>query len=149
MNKPLLAASCLSFLTCAVHVFLGGPRIHDALMASDASDYARAVGSVVWHATSAILFINSLALIHAARNRAAARPVVWMVLAHYLAFAGLFLACGVVRFGSILVMMQWTAFLAVSLLALWGIARTGAIVEASVTAEKWCPRRDSSSRPQD
>lgn len=130
MSKPLFVASILSLLTCAVHVFLGGPEIHDALMASDAPDYARAVGSVVWHATSAILFINSLALIYGARNRTAARPLVWLVLAHYLAFAGLFLACGVVYFGSVLIMMQWVAFLAISLLALWGIARTGAVVEA-------------------
>ena len=120
MNKPLFAASCLSFFTFGVHVFLGGPEIHEPLLASNAPDLVRAVGSVIWHAISALIFLNSLALLYASRSPDIAKPVIVLVIAQYLAFVLLFTGYGVTRFGSVFVMPQWTGFLGMSLLALWG-----------------------------
>ena len=121
MNKPLLAASCVSLLTFCVHVFLGGPEIHEPLLASDAPDLVRAVASVVWHAISAMLFLNSVALLYAARSAVHARPLVLLIVAQYAAFVALFTGYGLARFGSIFVMPQWTGFLVMALLGLWGI----------------------------
>jgi hypothetical protein len=121
LNKYLIAASCLSVFTFCVHVFVGGPEIHEPLLASNASDLVRAVGSVIWHAISAMLFLNSCALAYAARNNQTAIPVVLLVVAQYLAFVLLFTGYGFARFGTVLVMPQWTGFLTISLLAIWGI----------------------------
>ena len=121
MNKPLFAAACLSIFTFGVHVFLGGPEIHEPLLASNASDLVRAVGSVVWHAISALLLLNSLALFYAAGKSNAARPLVILVVLQYLSFVALFTGYGLARFGSVTIMPQWTGFLIMSALALWGI----------------------------
>ena len=123
MNKPLFAAACLSIFTFGVHVFLGGPEIHEPLLASNASDMVRAVGSVIWHAVSAHLLLNSLALLYAARKPLIARPLVILVAFQYLSFVALFTGYGLARFGSVMVMPQWTGFLVISALALWGIDR--------------------------
>jgi hypothetical protein len=121
MNKPLFAAACLSVFTFGVHVFLGGPEIHEPLLASDASELVRAVGSVVWHAVSALLLLNSLALFYASRNPSMAKPLVLLIVFQYLSFVALFTGYGLLRFGSVTVMPQWTGFLVMSALALWGI----------------------------
>jgi hypothetical protein len=121
MNKPLFAAACLSIFTFGVHVFLGGPEIHVPLLASNASDLVRAVGSVIWHAVSALLLLNSLALFYAASKPLMAKPLVILVVFQYLSFVALFTGYGLARFGSITVMPQWTGFLVMSALALWGI----------------------------
>jgi hypothetical protein len=132
MNKPLFAAACLSVFTFGVHVFLGGPEIHVPLLASNASELVRAVGSVVWHAVSALLLLNSLALFYAAGNPSMAKPLVMLVVLQYLSFVALFTGYGLARFGSITVMPQWTGFLIMSALALWGIgALNGAKRRAS------------------
>jgi hypothetical protein len=124
MSKTLFAAGCLSLFTTAVHVFLGGPEIHEPLLASDASELVRAVGSVVWHAITAILFLNSLALFHAARNPIVARPLAALICVQYVAFTVLFIGYGLARFGSVFVMPQWTGFLVMSLLALWSMTHS-------------------------
>ena len=123
MNKPLFAAACLSNFTFGVHVFLGGPEIHEPLLASNASDMVRAVGSVIWHAVSALLLLNSLALLYAARNPSMTKPLVILVVFQYLSFVALFTGYGLARFGSVTVMPQWTGFLVISALALWGIGK--------------------------
>lgn len=121
MSKPLFAAFSLSLLTFGVHVFLGGPEIHEPLLASDAPDLARAVASVIWHAVSAFLFLNSLALLCAAKYPSVARPIAALVAAQYLSFVALFIGYGLTRFGSIAIMPQWTVFLLMSALALWAL----------------------------
>ncbi|PWC20300.1 hypothetical protein DDT52_10580 [Brenneria roseae subsp. roseae] len=122
MNKPLLVACSLSFLTFFIHVFKGGPKIHDAIIAGNVSDYVSAVGSVVWHATSAILFINSIALFYAAQKQVWRKSVTLLVFAQYLAFTVLFLGYGFARFGSVLVVPHWMAFAVILFLALWGLS---------------------------
>ncbi len=121
MNKPLFAAACVSVFTFGVHVSLGGPEIHAPLLASNASDLVRAVGSVIWHAVSALLFLNSLALFYASTKPSTAKPLVLLVVFQYLSFVALFTGYGLARFGSVTVMPQWTGFLVMSALALWGI----------------------------
>jgi hypothetical protein len=124
MSKTLFTAGCLSLFTTAVHVFLGGPEIHEPLLASDAPELVRAVGSVIWHAISAMLFLNSLALFYAARNSFAARPLAALVCVQYFAFAALFIGYGLARFGSVFIMQQWIGFLVMSLLALWSMTHS-------------------------
>jgi hypothetical protein len=121
MNKPLFAAASLSFITFGVHVFLGGPEIHEPLLASNAPDLVRSVGSVVWHAVSALLLLNSLALLYASKKPSLAKPLVILVVTQYLAFVALFTGYGLARFGSLTIMPLWTGFLVMSALALWGI----------------------------
>ncbi len=130
MNKPLFAAACLSALAFGIHVFIGGPGIHEPLLASNASDLVRAVGSVIWHAVSSHLLLNALALLYAARNPSAAKPLAILVAFQYLGFVALFIGYGLARFGSVAVLPQWTGFLVMSVLALWGIGKRQPALQA-------------------
>jgi hypothetical protein len=121
MNAPLLSAAILSALACGVHVTYGGMRIHTPLLQSDASRLVRAIGSVVWHAATAMMLLNALALLYASSQSAVSTPQVVLVIAQYLAAAALFVTYGLSRFGSLIVLPHWIAFLAMALLAFWGI----------------------------
>jgi hypothetical protein len=121
MNSPLLAAAALSVLTCAVHVFYGGARVHRPVLASNAPRLALGVMSVVWHGITALLLVNAVALLYAALNPGAAMPMVVLIAAQYFAAAALSFIYGITRFGSVLVMPHWVVFLAMAALAVWGI----------------------------
>lgn len=123
MNTPLVAASALSALTCAVHVFYGELRIHRPLLKSNASRLVRAMGSVVWHATTAMMLLNAIALAYASTDGANSGPMVVLIAAQYLAASGLFIAYGLSRFGSLFVLPHWVVFLTISALALWGTTK--------------------------
>ncbi len=121
MNAPLLSAAILSALACGAHVTYGGMRIHKPLLQSDASRLVRAVGSVVWHAATAMMLLNAFALLYASSQSAVSTPLVILIIAQYLAAAALFIIYGLSRFGSLIVLPHWIAFLAMALLACWGI----------------------------
>jgi hypothetical protein len=127
MNTPLLCAAIISALACGVHVTYGGLRIHKPLLQSNASRLVCAVGSVVWHATTAMMLLNALALLYASSQSAVSAPLVVLVTAQYLATAALFVIYGLSRFGSLLVLPHWIAFLAMAVLAFWGIGGGAAI----------------------
>jgi hypothetical protein len=109
----------VSALACGVHVTYGGVRIHKPLLQSDASRLVRAVGSVIWHAATAMMLLNSIALLYASTQSAASVPLVVLVIVQYLAAAALFITYGLSRFGSLLVLPHWIAFLAKALLGNW------------------------------
>jgi hypothetical protein len=120
MNIPLGVAAILSTLTCAVHVLYGGVRIHAPLLKSDAPRVVRAVGSVIWHAMTAMMLVNAAGLLYAASESSGAGPVAALIAAQYLASAGLFVVYGITRYGSVLILPHWVVFLTMALLALWG-----------------------------
>jgi hypothetical protein len=127
MNAPLLCAAILSAFACGVHVIYGGLRVHTPLLKSDASRLVRAVGSVVWHTATAMMLLNAFALLYASNQGAASVPLVVLIIAQYLAAAALFITYGLSRFGSLLVLPHWIAFLAMAVLASLGVGGWAAI----------------------
>jgi hypothetical protein len=123
MNKWVLAAGALSLITLGVHIFAGGPEVHDAMLALSTAfpSVLQAFISVMWHAITVILAINSVALLLAARYSPSQKTLVWFVVSQYIAFAALAIFYGVLRLGSILIMPQWIAFVLISGLAIAGL----------------------------
>ena len=81
--------------------------------------------SVVWHGISVSLFISSVMLLIAARSRSHAHILTWIVIVYYIAFAGLFLFYGFMRFGTVMLMPPWIGFLIIVLMAGAGLYREG------------------------
>ncbi len=121
MNKLILCAGILSVLTLCAHVFGGGPEIHIPVLESDFSLELKASLSVVWHAVTAVLIINSVALFLAAKSKGAEKMLVVFVSSQYLAFAALFIFYGITHLGTLLLMPQWSVFLLMPALALAGL----------------------------
>ncbi len=121
MNIPLALAAAISGLTIFIHVLAGGPDVHAPLLASELSVGLKAIISVIWHAVTAIMLVNTLALAHAARNEKYRTPLTFMVSAQYVLWSGLFIFYGLSRLGSLWPMPQWIIFLAISALALYGL----------------------------
>lgn len=123
MNIWYLVAGTLSVIVTALHVFGGGPEIHDPLLAHDLPDFLKAFVSILWHFVTLVLFTNSVALLYAARNQRHAAPLVLIVCAQYLLFVALFLFYGWHRLGNLTDMPQWSLFLLISAPALIGLKR--------------------------
>lgn len=121
MNKLLVTAGVVSIGLTALHVFGGGLEVHMPLLESNASDVIKGFASVVWHSVTAALFLCSVLLFIAAQNRSLRRPFTAIVMIYYLSFATLFLFYGVVRLGSVFVMLPWIVFLLVVLIAAVGL----------------------------
>lgn len=124
INKTIAAAGGLSLGLTAVHVFGGGQSVHVPALASDASDVVKGFISVVWHGVTANLLICSIMLLMAAWTEAHRRVLTCLVIANYLAFAGLFLFYGVTRLGTVFLMTPWVAFLFIVAIAAIGLLRT-------------------------
>ena len=118
MNIAIALAAALAALTTLVHVFLGGPEIMPHIRNSDLPKPVRAVSDVVWHGVTVALAVSAVALGWLAFNSNV--PLLWAVCAIQLGFACLFLWYGITQLRSIKVLPQWTVFLAVPALALFG-----------------------------
>lgn len=92
------------------------------MVASHWPEPAKAVWSVVWHATTAVMAFGGLALIAAGLMPDLALALAALPLALFLSAAGLFLVYGIRRLGTVWVLPQWAAFLGISALALVGLA---------------------------
>ena len=123
MNYWNAAAGVLSSVTLAVHLFAGGPEVHDPLLAAGPSVILQTYITVLWHAVSVILAINSLVLLAAARRTQMGPWPVWLVCAQYAAYAGLFIAYGSRNLGTLMETPQWIIFLLIAGLALCGTRR--------------------------
>ncbi len=123
MNYWHLAAAGLSALTAIAHVFGGGPEFHQPMLASELGSHVKAGFSVVWHATTIMLVVNSGLLFFAAINRPEGRAFALVVVLQYLPYAVIFLFFGMMRLGNITALPQWTVFLLVAGLALVGLKR--------------------------
>lgn len=109
-------------VTFLVHVFIGGPELYVPLRASSLTSIEWSTFSVVWHFASMQLFLLAVVLFYLARYRNSALFAV--TLATVIGFAGLFIGYGLVDLGSVLPMPQWTAFVIVATLMIWGERRS-------------------------
>lgn len=122
MNILLLCAGLGALGLDLVHLTLGEREAHRPALASAWPAPAKALYSVLWHAATAAMGFGGAALIAAAFLPDQALALTALPVALFLAFAGLFLAYGWRRLGSIRVLPQWIAFLAISVLAIAGLA---------------------------
>ncbi len=83
---------------------------------------AKAVWSVVWHAVTAVMAFGGLALVGAAFLPDQAYALSILPITLFLAAAALFIFYGLRRLGTLRVLPQWVAFLAISALGLIGLA---------------------------
>jgi len=123
MNLWFVSAGLLSLITALIHVFLGGPEIHDVVQGSDLSLMSRSVSAVVWHFVTALLIINGALMILAAFVHKLV-PAVLLSVVQYVAFGAIFIAYDIARYGDLLAMPQWTLFGLISLCALVGVLRS-------------------------
>lgn len=105
----------------ALHVFGGGVTVHVPALESDAPDLVKGFISVVWHGVTANLLICSVMLLIAAQNVTHRTMLTGVVIANYVAFAGLFIFYGITRLGTVLLMMPWTVFLLIVVVAAIGL----------------------------
>ncbi len=121
MNAWLLAAGIAALLLDIVHIFPGGREIHRPMVASHWPEPAKAIWSVVWHAVTAVMAIGGVALIAAAFLPEQALALSVVPIALFLSAAVLFIVYGLIRLGTVRVLLQWTAFLVISALGLIGL----------------------------
>lgn len=121
MNLWLLSAGVAALLLDLVHIFPGGREIHRPMVAAHWPEPAKAVWSVVWHAVTAVMAFGGLALIAAAFLPDQALALSVLPLALFLTAAVLFMVYGLIRLGTVRVLLQWVAFLVISVLGLVGL----------------------------
>jgi len=109
MDYWMLAAAVLSAILLLAHVIGGGKDVHQPMLSSALSVELKAYASILWHATTALLFVGTGALLWAAMGWGAGMATA--ILVQYLAFAGLFLFYGFTRLKSVWILPQWMAFL--------------------------------------
>ncbi|MEP2980314.1 MAG: hypothetical protein ABJO86_12560 [Lentilitoribacter sp.] len=123
INKTIATAGVLSLILTAIHIFGGGADVHGPILASGLDIVLKGFSSVVWHAVTANLLLCSFMLLYASYNKEIQTPFTLIVIAHFLAYAGLFIFYGLSRFDTLFVMMPWIAFLFISAVATIGIIR--------------------------
>lgn len=123
INKTIATAGVLSLILTAIHVFGGGADVHGPILASELDNVLKGFSSVVWHAVTANLLLCGFMLLYASYNKVVEKLFTLIVIAHFLAYAGLFMFYGLSRFDTLFVMMPWVAFLFISAVATIGISR--------------------------
>jgi len=121
VNISILLAALLSFLTLGAHIFGGQPEIMVPVFESELSNYLKTILMVIWHAVSAILIINSAALLFASLKNQHRLTIVNIISIQYLFWAALFIFYGIKNLGTLWTMPQWIAFILIPALALWGL----------------------------
>jgi hypothetical protein len=111
-------------LTLVAHLFGGGPEIHQPILASDLDPYLKAMASVIRHMATFTMVGGLGVLVVVTTGRGACISALWLIVAQFVAFTGVFLYYGVVRFGTLLEMPQWIAFGLLALFIVTGL-RTG------------------------
>lgn len=92
LSIPTAIAAVLMAATLGVHLFMGGPEVHDALIASQPAPGLKAFISILWHAVSVNLLVFTIAL--AALARRPNRALETTIAAIQIGYAMLFLAYG-------------------------------------------------------
>jgi hypothetical protein len=118
-NRPAVAAAVLMGLTSALHLFGGEFDVHRPLLAQTDTAEMALYASVLWHGISAMLVLNTVALLYGARIGPGSGAPAAMALAgaQTLALAAVFLFYGMVRLGNVFAAPQWTILLAAGGLA--------------------------------
>ncbi|MBU4529407.1 hypothetical protein [Hoeflea sp.] len=99
--------------TVAIHVFLGGPEVHDPMLAVVTDTKLNAFVSVLWHAVTVVLITLTGGLAVLSFRRDLAMEAVLSGL--QIGFAALFIASGLIRLGNLTDMPQWIIFLSIPL----------------------------------
>ena len=131
MRLPTLAAAGLMAATFGLHVFGGGPEFHHPIQASSLDLPLRAISAVLWHAVTVTLALQAAALLWLAKHPN--RPMASLLIAIQICYAGLFLFYGQTMLGTIWQLGQWTIFLALAALILWGGLRSSKTRRAGAT----------------
>lgn len=121
MNFWLLASGIAMLLLKLVHIFAGGREIHRPMVAARWPEPAKAIWSVVWHITTALLLFGGLALIAAALRPDLALALAAMPLAITASAAVLFIVYSLARLGSLRILPHWIAFSAITALGVIGL----------------------------
>lgn len=126
MRYSTLAAAFLMAGTTGLHVIGGGAEFHLPIQASALDLPLRAISAVLWHFVTLMLALQTAALLWLARHPD--RAMATFLTAIQTGFAALFLFYGQTMLGTVWVLAQWTIFLALAALIIWGAwgrARTG------------------------
>ncbi|GHC65775.1 hypothetical protein [Neogemmobacter tilapiae] len=118
MNIGYLLSSLGSALTFALHVWGGGPEFLEPFLTTLSDPRLRAMSVILWHAVSLGLGLQAMAMLWLARNPS--RPLGLFIAAGHLGWAALFLIVGQTMLGTVWDLMQWTIFLVLTGLSLWG-----------------------------
>ncbi|SOE08299.1 hypothetical protein SAMN05877838_0008 [Hoeflea halophila] len=120
--SPITAtAAALMAVTVAIHVFMGGPEVHEPMLAEVTDITLNGYVSVLWHAVTVVLTALAAGLAVLAFRRDHALEAVLSGV--QIGFAGLFVAYGLVRLGNLTDMPQWIIFLSIPLIARIGQSR--------------------------
>lgn len=118
MNRIMFIAAVLMFITVFVHIFMGGPEIYYPMLAIVDPDLLHAFVSVLWHAVTVVLICITGALVYLSYRPNQALAVT--VSAIQIGFAGLFIYYGLTELGSLSPMPQWSIFIIIPAITLWG-----------------------------
>ncbi len=121
MNLWLVTAGGAALLLDVVHITLGGREFHAPMLGSGATDPAKALWSVVWHAMTAMMALGGVSLVAAGVIPSHALALAVLPIALLLASAALFVFYGLKRLGDLSRLPQWTAFFVISALGLIGL----------------------------
>lgn len=120
MSWTRLAATLMG-LTVLLHVFGGGPDVHDPLQAALSDPALAAFAAVLWHMVTLVLIVLAGGLWVLARRRDLALEAILSGI--QLGFAALFIAYGLARLGTVIPMSQWIIFLTIPALTRFGQSR--------------------------
>lgn len=125
MRIPTLTAGVLMAATFILHVFGGGPEFHAPIQTSALDLPLRAMSAVLWHFVSLMLAVQAVALFWLARHPD--RAMTALLAAIQLGLTGLFLFYGQTMLGTVWILGQWTIFLTLAALIIWGAKGRAAV----------------------
>jgi uncharacterized membrane protein len=120
MNWTRIGA-VLMILTLCIHVFGGGPEVHEALLRGLSEPALAAFASVLWHAVTVVLAVLAFGLWQLAKRNDA--PFELVLSGIQIGFAVLFIVYGLSRLGTLWPMPQWIVFLIIPALTRFGQSR--------------------------
>lgn len=123
MSKSILLAAVISTITIGLHVYGGGKEVHQPILSANLTTILKAYTSILWHAVTVVLAINSAGLILLAFKPFQFKGLGLLISLQYLAFAGLFIFYGISKLGTLFSMPQWIIFIILAALTLFGTRR--------------------------
>jgi hypothetical protein len=121
MNLWLLASGIAMLLLNLVHIFAGGREIHRPMVTANWPEPAKAIWSVVWHITTAMMLFGGLALVAAALRPDQALALAALPLTLTAAATILFIVYSLSRLGTLRILPHWIAFSAITTLGVIGL----------------------------
>jgi hypothetical protein len=122
MNIGYLFAGLGSALTFGLHVWGGGPEFLEPYLTELVDPRLRAMSVVLWHAVSLTLMVQAVAMVWLSWHPS--RPLGLFIAAGHIGWAVLFLVVGQTMLSTVWDFGQWTIFLALAGLTLWGASRS-------------------------